>query len=384
MRNSIDKKYQDLVTDILTNGVEKSDRTGTGTISVFGRIIEHDMDEGFPLLTTKKMSFKNIKTELVWFLSGNTNIKFLVDRNCNIWNGDAFKRWVNEFKDEINLTEGVNEGVFKIIKGVPATYIVKIDESSIITVDMSAIDYDLLMDDPTYNVLYDPLYTNFINLIKNDDSFSEKWGDLGPIYGKKWTDWGGVNQIRRLSNNLFKNPDSRRLLVSAWDVSDIDKAVLPPCHIGFQCWTRELSYEERYDLWFANNYETGMEKFYDNKPDFNDPYYIRTPKRELSLTWIQRSVDTGLGLGYNLASYGLLLLMLCDEVGMSPGKLKGFLGDTHIYLNQVDKIKEQLFRKPYELPEVLIEDGTYSTCDGNDIKLVNYKSHPPIKLPLSN
>jgi thymidylate synthase len=201
--NNIDKQYQDLLQDILDNGVEKKDRTGTGTISVFGRQIRHKMSEGFPLLTTKKMPWKSIVTELLWFLQGDTNIKWLVDNGCNIWNGDAYKNYL-----------------LLMIGNEPEKI--------------------LSMDD-------------FIDKIKNDDKFAKKWGDLGPIYGKQWRKWapesgeinkGGVDQIANLINDLKSNPDSRRLMVNAWNVGELDQMVLPPCHYGFQVYTRELGGEE--------------------------------------------------------------------------------------------------------------------------------------------
>ena len=185
--NNIDKKYQELLQDILDNGTPKSDRTGTGTISVFGRQIRHKMSEGFPLLTTKKMPWKSIVTELLWFLQGNTNIKWLVDNGCNIWNGDAYKNYENEF----------NKGdVFGI----------RLDDG---TERVASID-------------------EFIRRIKVDDEFAKEWGELGPIYGKQWRDWTanpnhtwGVDQIANLINDLKVNPDSRRLMVNAWNVADL-------------------------------------------------------------------------------------------------------------------------------------------------------------------
>ena len=203
--NNLDKQYQNLLQDILDNGVTKSDRTGTGTLSVFGRQIRHKMSEGFPLLTTKKMPFRLIATELMWFLSGDTNIKFLVDNDCHIWDGDAYKRYSDHF-----------------------------------------IGYD---DVPNKEL--------FIEQIKTDDEFAKKWGNLGPVYGKQWRSWkftdkftngeqiayvnGSIDQIVNLINDLKTNPDSRRLLVSAWNPADLQDQVLPPCHYGFQVYTRELS-----------------------------------------------------------------------------------------------------------------------------------------------
>jgi thymidylate synthase len=300
--NKIDKQYQDLLQDILDNGVEKKDRTGTGTISVFGRQIRHKMSEGFPLLTTKKMPWKSIVTELLWFLQGNTNIKWLVDNGCNIWNGDAYKNYL------------------KWAGNNPLT----IEE--------------------------------FIEKIKTDSDFAGVYGELGPIYGKQWRKWanGGevfddvhyYDQIANLINDLKTNPDSRRLMVNAWNVGELDQMVLPPCHYGFQVYTRELSLERRYNIWFNNNYETGMERFFDpsNLPDFDNDYYKPTPTRAISLMWNQRSVDTFLGLPFNIASYGLLLEIIAKEVNMVPEELIGNLGDVHLYSNHIEQAKEQIGR----------------------------------------
>ena len=357
--NTIDSKYQELLQDILDNGVEKGDRTGTGTISVFGRQIRHKMSDGFPLLTTKKMAWKSIVTELLWFLRGDTNIKYLVDNNCHIWDGDAYKNYVTNILDN-------HKGVQPNSKEA------------------------------------------FIAKIKHEDGYANMWGDLGPIYGKQWRSWGGelvkkrikeegrlpysqnviegqIDQIQNLINELKTNPDSRRLMVSAWNVGELDKMVLPPCHYGFQVYTKELSDERRYNIWFNNNYETGMERFFDpnNLPDFDNPYYKQTPKRAISLMWNQRSVDTFLGLPFNIASYGLLLMMIADEVGMLPDELIGNLGDTHLYLNHIEQAKEQLNRDPYDLPKVHVRDGIESFMP-SDIILENYESHSTIKAPLSN
>ena len=198
--NNIDQQYKALLQDILDNGVEKKDRTGTGTRSVFGRQIRHKMGDGFPLLTTKKMAWKSIVVELLWFLRGDTNIKFLVDNGCNIWNGDAWTNYINEFRRTCpKCTEITKE--------------------------------------------------EFINKIKTDYEFAKKWGDLGKIYGFQWRNWNGkIDQISELIKQLKDNPDSRRLLVSAWAVHDLPKMTLPPCHYGFQLWTRKLTGEERWEL----------------------------------------------------------------------------------------------------------------------------------------
>ena len=350
--NRLDKEYQMLLEYILGNGVEKKDRTGTGTISVFGTQIRHDMSDGFPLLTTKRIPVKTMMTELKWFLKGDTNIKYLVDNGCNIWNGDAYKA----FKSTFSPMPGIQSSL--------------------------------------------PSQKEFINKIKTNDEFAEKWGDLGPIYGKQWREWSRrttreekivnpsvyveqIDQIQNLIEQLKTNPDSRRLMVSAWNVGELDKMTLPPCHYGFQVYTRELSDNERYDYWFKNNYETGMEYNESNIPNFDDDYYTTTPKRSISLMWNQRSVDTALGLPFNIASYGMLLTLLAEEVGMITGELIGNFGDTHLYSNHLEGAKEQIERESYELPKIEIHMSDISNGEF-DYELTNYKYHPTIKFPLSN
>jgi thymidylate synthase len=334
--NNLDTAYQQLLRDILENGNSKDDRTGTGTLSAFGRQIRHKMSEGFPLLTTKKMAWNSIVTELLWFLKGDTNIKYLVENGCNIWNGDAYKRFTYYTDEESSMER-------------------------------------------------------FIELIKTDDEFSQKWGELGPIYGHQWRNWNdGIDQIQNLINDLKTNPDSRRLMVNAWAVHDLPDMVLPPCHYGFQVYTRELSLDERLKLWdtkfgFANE---------EQKNQFNHNVHLDThgiPKRAISLMWNQRSVDTFLGLPFNIASYGLLLEIIAKEVNMIPEELIGNLGDTHLYVNHIEQAKEQISRESFDLPNLNIKlhfNNKPSFVPEHwlvdDFVIENYQSHPAIKAPLSN
>jgi thymidylate synthase len=354
--NKLDKQYQQLLQDIIDFGVEKKDRTGTGTKSIFGYTIRHNMSEGFPLLTTKKMAWKTMVTELLWFLRGDTNIKYLVDNNCHIWDGDAYKNYCKTYPD-VEKTfqyEGSNIEVRKMTQ------------------------------------------EEFINKIKTDDEFAKQWGELGSIYGKQWRSWEKwyidenqryltftkkIDQIANLINDLKTNPDSRRLMVNAWNVGELDEMVLPPCHYGFQVYTRELSNKERIILMNKKLGVTDTLPQYYNTDGEMDKNNI--PTRAISLMWNQRSVDTFLGLPFNIASYGLLLMMLADEVNMVPDELIGNLGDTHIYLNHIEQAKEQIGREPMELPTVHVRDGIFCSSV-NDIILENYQSHPTIKAPLSN
>ena len=265
MRNSLDKQYQNLLRGVLEKGENKGDRTGTGTLSLFGKTIKHDMSEGFPILTTKKVAFKTMVTELKWFLRGDTNIKYLQDNNCKIWDGDYEKSGRTD-------------------------------------------------------------------------------GELGPIYGKQWRDINGIDQLENLITGIISNPDSRRHLVSSWNVSDLDKMTLPPCHYSFQC-------------------------------------YVADGK--LSLMWNQRSADLFLGVPFNISSYGLLLLLLCKETRLEPGELIGNFGDIHLYKNHLNQAAQQIIRTPFDLPSVKL--SCYDIYRGDfDVELIDYKSQPALKAPLSN
>ena len=383
--NTLDSKYQELLQDILDNGVVKTDRTGTGTISVFGRQIRHRMSQGFPLLTTKKMAWKTMVTELIWFLSGSTNIKYLVMNGCYIWNGDAFK----------NYTKKIND----IIDGYKCGDIMGMQPH----VEEWFSDSDKLT----------PLtQEEFIDKIKMNDEFAEEWGELGPIYGAQWREWHTktlikttlkdplsgndtyvqgdkiIDQIQNLIDELKTNPDSRRLMVSAWNVGELEHMVLPPCHYGFQVYTRELTGEERWDLLKKKVGEEKFQLMVDDIVPFGgglseELQVYNIPKRAISLMWNQRSVDTFLGLPFNIASYGLLLTMIADEMNMLPDELIGNLGDVHLYKNHIQQAKEQIKREPFDLPTVHVRDGIFS-FGGQDVILENYQSHPPIKAPLSN
>jgi thymidylate synthase len=343
--NNIEQDYLKLMYDVFKNGELKEGRNGK-TRSVFGRQIRHDMKLGFPLLTTKKMYWKGIVTELLWFLRGDTNIKYLVDNGCHIWNGDAYQ----------NYLKG---GDIKWLKSFGIPY--PKDE--------------------------------FINKIKTDDEFAKKWGELGPVYGKQWKDWNGIDQIANLISELKTNPDSRRLMVSAWNVSELDQMTLPPCHYGFQVYTRELCSGERRD-WVIKNRSQQMPKFFDRlgwEGNVNDVLEaFNAPTRAISLMWNQRSADVFLGLPFNIASYGLLLEIIAKEVNMVPDELVGNIGDAHLYLNHIEQAKEQMRRELYPLPKLMFKDhlkdfdSIIDILRINDFILDGYQSHPAIKAPLSN
>ncbi len=368
--NNLDTRYQALLQDILDNGVEKKDRTGTGTLSVFGRQIRHKMSEGFPLLTTKKMAWNVMVTELLWFLRGDTNIKFLLDYDCHIWDGDAYKNYAAKTSMDVGgqLTK-----------------------------------------------------EEFIKQIKTDEEFAKKWGELGPIYGKQWRKWlgeserakgslsasttfGYIDQIQNLIEDIKTNPDSRRLMVSAWNVGELEQMVLPPCHYGFQVYTRELSGEEKWEQYTKSGLNIEINGTPLELKHMGTPFYPKSlPQRAISLMWNQRSVDTFLGLPFNIASYGLLLEIIAKEVNMVPDELIGNLGDTHLYSNHIEQAKEQIWRTAYELPKVEITERnwyqhqlvkerlgekTFSekilSYRPDCFELIGYQSHPKIKAPLSN
>jgi thymidylate synthase len=390
--NTLDKKYTDLLQDILDNGVKKETRNG-GTISVFGRQIRHKMSEGFPLLTTKKMYFKGIVTELLWFLRGDSDIRFLWENNCSIWDGD----WHKKYKTTCSEPYTLEEVKQKVKEG--------------------------------------------------NHSFHDSMFDMGPIYGKQWRNWEGngspltkdyegnvssylvksIDQITNLIHDLKTNPDSRRLMVNAWNVGELDQMVLPPCHYGFQVYTRELSDEEKWEQYSKSGLNIEINGIPLELKHMRTPFYPKSlPKRAISLMWNQRSVDTFLGLPFNIASYGLLLEIIAKEVNMVPDELIGNLGDTHLYLNHIEQAKEQIgreftkkeiqehlqqsgmdalkdeprmeyisklpkrTREPHPLPKLgkipdyLCRKDNWECYKPSDFTLENYQSHPSIKAPLSN
>ena len=282
------KQYLDMLEKILKEGTKKEDRTGTGTISYFGYQMRFDLSEGFPLLTTKKVFLKGIIHELLWFISGSTNIKYLVDNNVKIWNDWPYAAY-KKSKDFKNET----------------------------------------MDE-------------FINKIKNDDDFAKKYGNLGPVYGKQWRNFGGVDQLSWLINEIKTNPTSRRLIISAWNVPEIKDMALPPCHCFMQ-------------------------------------FYVNDGK--LSCQLYQRSADMFLGVPFNIASYSLFTMMIAQVCGLKPGVFVHTFGDAHIYLNHLDQVNLQLTRTPKKIPTMKINPNVKSIFDFKyeDFELVNYNPHKGIK-----
>jgi len=438
----IDNIYNNLLNEILTNGKSKGDRTGTGTRSIFHHTLEYDMEDGFPLLTTKKMFLKGIITELLWFLNGSTDLRELVEQGNNIWVGDAHKRFLSE-------------------------NVALLHESEASTLLEGHVKNGRKKDD-------------FIELIKTNDEFNKKWGDLGPIYGKQWvkwdgwktkpsigwlhkrdniwcvkwsdthsfshgTDWlytniidsdqskygesdegrevtykrttidynketfvpnevatvvdytvgyeGGTNQIQNAIDLLNDNPDSRRIMVSAWNPTDIPNMILPPCHWAFELYTEELTLDERIDISTFYYKDDVRQQLEDSTTDTTTKYVLDKlekqdiPKRRLSLKWHQRSVDVGLGLGFNIASYAFLLEMFAQQVNMVPGMLVGDLTNVHIYNDHIEQVTEQLGRSVTEhrAPTLKLNkaDDMFS-YKLEDFSIEGYESYPTIKMPLSN
>ena len=299
------KQYLDLVRHIRDHGTIKEDRTGTGTVSIFGYQMRFNLADGFPLVTTKRVHLKSILHELLWFIKGDTNIKYLVQNGVGIWNDWPYQNWLRETGQAQNLK-------------------------------MYSSEWRLVMKE-------------FIERIKSDDTFARQYGDLGPVYGKQWRNFGGVDQLTNLVNDIKTNPDSRRLIVSAWNPQDIPvmiKSGLPPCHSLFQ-------------------------------------FYV--VEGRLSCQLYQRSADVFLGVPFNIASYAILTMMIAQVTGLRPGDFIHTFGDAHLYLNHMEQVEEQLSRAEFDLPELKVNPSITSLFDFvfEDFELQNYMSHEPISAPVA-
>lgn len=298
-------QYHNLMKFILDNGVEKMDRTGVGTRSIFGYQMRFNLSDGFPLLTTKRVHFKSILHELLWFIRGDTNIRYLVSNGVNIWNDWPYQNWLKETGQNVKYQ--------------------------------------------TYSPEWRANMREFVEKIKEDDQFASKYGDLGPVYGRQWRNFGGVDQLAQLIDDLNNNAHSRRLIVSAWNPEDIPvmvKSGLPPCHTLFQ-------------------------------------FYVADGK--LSCQLYQRSADVFLGVPFNIASYALLTFMIAKVTGFEPGDFVHTFGDAHLYLNHFDQVNEQLSRDSYPLPNLIINDEVATLFDFlyEDFELRNYQHHPAIPAPVA-
>lgn len=314
----VEEPYLQLIRDILEKGHEKSDRTGTGTKSLFGYQMRFNLAEGFPLLTTKKVPFGLIKSELLWFLRGDTNIRFLLEHNNHIWDEWAFKNWVES--DEYHGPDMTNFGL-------------------------------RAQEDDNFNKIYQDEKKKFCQKIVEDQEFANKFGNLGDVYGAQWRHWQTrngetIDQIKDVIETIKNNPDSRRMIVTAWNPEDVPLSALPPCHTLFQ-------------------------------------FYVNDGK--LSCQLYQRSADVFLGVPFNIASYALLIHMIARETGLEVGEFVHTLGDAHIYLNHLDQVNEQLQRKPNDAPTLWLNPEKKNIMDFEmeDIKVKNYHSHSAIKAPVA-
>lgn len=368
--NNVDKIYLDLLKDISNNGQIKYTRSGE-TISLFGKQIKFNIQNYIPLLTTKKVYIKGCIHELLWFLKGDTNIKYLVDNNTHIWDDDAYRYYVELIKKHNNITTLTTKYNWDSYKR-PQLPIISKEE---FIEKVKACEKQHIIIDSCAYIMNTP----------NTYEYDYQYGDLGPIYGKQWTNKGNINQIDNLIKTLKDNPDDRRLIVNAWNIEDLDRMALPPCHYSFQLYTTLLTYDERLHLLLKKmNTKTYSE---DKRVMIKLMNEENIPTRKLSLMWNQRSVDVCLGLPYNILSYGILLYLIAQCVNMVPFELIGNLGDTHIYKNQLEEMYFQVIRNPYKfnLPTIKINENITDIYKFNfeDIKIENYQSYPSIKYILS-
>lgn len=351
INNHVDEQYLNLVNEILEKGIEKDTRAGK-TLSLFGKQLRFNLKEGLPMLTTKKIFAKGVIHELLWFLKGDTNIKYLVDNGVHIWDDDAYRHF---------LTFSISEA-YSLKKISKEEFIEKVKNREQIWIKT-----------------------------KKDDVYKRyTYGDLGPVYGHQWRNWNGVDQVKELIDKLRNNPDDRRLMISAWNVAAIPDMALPPCHYSCQFYTKEMTIKERKQWAIDNRIEFEHDDCYSNPSDEEIVEMLDkagVPKRKLSCMWNQRSVDCGLGLSFNILSYSILTHMIAQCANMDVDELIFSGGDVHIYENHIEQLKEQLTRNPhmYALPKIklnpTVTDINYFTYE--DINIEGYKSYPVIKMPLS-
>ena len=353
--NHVDEQYLNLVNEIIEHGEPKDTRAGK-TRSLFGKQLRFNLKEGLPILTTKKVYTKGVIHELLWFLKGDTNIKYLVDNDVHIWDDDAYRYYLELMKEQNIEKKAYSKEIFlKMVK-----------------------------------------LGSFSETFNNRDGSKYYYGDLGPIYGRQWTDWDGyngyhktteyhikgINQIKELIEKLKTNPDDRRLIVSAWNVGELKYMALPPCHYTMQFYTKKMTLDERIKWAEEHHINTNIAENIELLDEWN------VPTRKLSCMWNQRSVDSLLGLPYNCLSYSLLTYMIAQCCNMDVDELIFNGGDVHVYENQIEIYKEQQMNNNphrYALPKLElnpeIKDINEFTYD--DIKIEGYKSYPPIKYPLS-
>lgn len=376
--NNVDKQYLNLMRDILDHGVVKSTRSGN-VISVFGRSMQFDLQEGLPLLTTKKLYIKGVLHELLWFLKGDTNIKYLVDNNVNIWNDDAY-RWFNTLIRESDNFLALKlyrrgEHVITLLpkKWANDTH----DTDSIHCAEIN--EYLKSIDKEKFIEMVKEEYSCYIDSHTNQQY---KFGDLGPVYGKQWRGFGQkeIDQMQNIIDTLKKNPDDRRMLCTALNPDVLDEVALPPCHVISQFYTRPLLWQERVK-WYAEQSFSPEQAWTDEELDA-----ANVPTRALSCSFTMRSNDFCCGNPFNIASYAILCHIIANICNMVPDRLVYFGGDVHIYANHIDGCHEQLRRTGYDtLPKLIIKRQLTSLDDihFDDFEVVGYQSDGPIKFPLS-
>lgn len=395
--NKVDTEYFRIVNDILTNGKLKKNRTGVDTIGIFGAQAKYNVDlNAFPLLTTKKVHWPAIVHELLWFISGDTNIKYLVDNNVRIWNEWAFSRY-----QKVKPTLG---GIMLADKLLFTNQEKRVLASKLEPEDVDVVDIIKKSIQEKQN--------KFIDRIKNDAEFAEKWGELGEgTYGGMWRNFpfyttvndndastcpkgtvsgtkgdyaeswffGRIDQLQKVIDKLKTNPDDRRMIVSAWHPHWVDHCALPPCHCFLIFNTEELTLEERFDLYR----KSGGNKGWVSVPEMNEKVLndANIPTRRLNLMMTIRSNDIFLGKPFNIASYALMVAMMSHVSNMATGTLTYSIGDAHLYTNHLDQIKLQMSREPMKLPKLWLNPEIKSLFDFkyDDIKLIDYQSHPTIK-----
>ena len=372
INNHVDEQYINLVNDILDHGVEKDTRAGK-TLSLFGKQLRFNLKEGLPMLTTKKMFAKGVIHELLWFLKGDTNIKYLVDNGVHIWDDDAYRYYLTivDKHNEATQTEPEHDW-FK------RTAMTKLSKEEFMEKVKEGVKTWIVVDKKAY----------IMSFLPNAFEYEYQFGNLGPVYGHQWRNWNGVDQVKELINKLRTNPDDRRLMISAWNVSSIPDMALPPCHYSCQFYTKEMTFKER-EQYVIDNYADGTVVYYPNDIERSNKIFDNAgvPKRKLSCMFQMRSNDIGCGTAFNWLSYALMTHIIAQCVNMDVDELIYTVGDAHIYKNHIEPLKEQLARNPhlYALPTLWlnpekknIDDFTY-----DDIKIIGYKSYPAIKLQLN-
>lgn len=406
--NNVDKQYLNLLRDIMENGTDKMTRSGE-VRSVFGRSMHFNLKEGLPLLTTKKVFVKGIIHELLWFLKGDTNIKYLVDNNVHIWDDDAYRHYLELVKKHNEICE-LRDNIpnpFFIYENIAKEHMSEIHGDTVDAIGNTLAPIEALSkEDFLAKVKEDRYFSLFINA-SHDEFLQETvvlindyhYGDMGKIYGHQWRKQGDkeIDQIQNIIDMLKTNPDDRRMICMAWNTNDFNEMGLPPCHYGFQVYTRELSEEERWKVFKEKILDPSDEEGYFNLMTTRDEHYIKgslvpyldrkgVPTRELSLSFSMRSNDFCCGNPYNICQYSFLAYMLCEVCNMVPGELIYNGGDVHIYKNHFDGVNEQLTRSGSDVLPTLsfarkldnIDAFTYS-----DFIIENYRPEPPIKYPLN-